>query len=78
MLSQEELLFVNKLDEVEEKINNILQEFEADELQKGEEAELKRLEQSKKFFKKQLDVVQNENNILDKSVVHGKFLTQIY
>lgn len=52
--------------------------FEEDAANKVKNDEIQRLEQSKKFFKKQLNVIKNENNLLDKAKIHGKFLTRIY
>lgn len=71
-------MFTNKLDEVEEKIEELLAQIGGDKAQLEGNQEIKRLEQSKKFFKKHLDTVKNENNVLDNSKIHGKFLTRIY
>lgn len=71
-------MFTDKLDEVEQRIEEIVARVGADQAQIEANEELRRLKQSKKFFKKHLDTVKNENNVLDKSKIHGKFLTRIY
>ena len=76
ILSQEQIFFTNKLQEVEDQIEELLESLEGEDV--SDNQELAELQQSRDFFNNKLSVIEAENLFssrtkYDKEVISRRF-----